>query len=218
MTELEGVLLFAPKDDKDLKKTYSELSNIKEFDELSSKELLFSWHHSCPTGSQSNNKDERQRIVKSLIAAYGGREYVPDSVLTPYSEGNIPTKVRIAMERMAKFQVAPRLIAKRMVEKMFINFDKMVSIDVEEDFRRPVDNTFDGSEMADHLSGKTPQVPQEIKEWDFGAMKQYTDTCAKISETMPTLLRQYEEGFGITEGKKGESRQSSAIDKFHQNK
>jgi len=42
---------------------------------------------------------------------------------------------------------------------------------------------------------------------------------AKMSETLPSLIKQIEEGFGITESKKAEEKLGSkSIDKYHQNK
>ncbi len=201
--EQKQILLFGPMEDKDLKRQYPELLLIKEFSVLGAKDLLFTWWISNPTSPIVLLKDHDQRS-KNLLAVrqvYG--KTMTGEKLDSYTSGNFPEKVKIAIERMKLLEPGIRAKAKMMTMKMMENFEKMVEVDMDD---------FD-TIVKDPVSGKVIS-----KETNFTARNNYINSCAKISETLPNLIKQSEEGFGIVEIGESDMPNIKAIDKFHSQK
>lgn len=71
--------------------------------------------------------------------------------------------------------------------------------------------------MLKTISLKKNSEGEDIMDWT--GRKQYVDSTEAIAKAMPVLLKQLEEGFGITDGKKSDVELGSKpIDKFHQDK
>ena len=63
-------------------------------------------------------------------------------------------------------------------------------------------------------------VNQDVSSMDSDEKQKYTSTTVKINEALPQLLKNLEEGFGITEKQKKEEGGpgTKTIDRFHQNR
>lgn len=188
----DTILLFGPKNGKNLKKSYPELATQKEFKDLSNEDLLFAWYVGNPSSPIDPNLDIMFRNSSAAAVVFTK----DSSRKANYAKGEYPDEVKIAIEKMSKYSPDARLVSKRMVQAMFQNFQKMVNVDPREFISTDKEGTV------------TP---------DWTAKKQYIDSCTKISEALPGLIKQIEEGFGIEE-KKNTSDGAKAIDKFHQDK
>lgn len=192
MEEENKIILFGPKDGKSLRKLYPEIAATKEFKELSGENLLFAWHIGNPSSPIEFSIPETTRYTLAASICFPNDKIKRKQ----FSEmSNIPEDVKIAIDKMTKFSPDARLVSKRMVQTMFSNFQKMVNVDEKEFY---VENK-DG-----------------VIQPDWTAKKQYIDSCTKIAEALPGLIKQIEEGFGIEENKKSGESTMKAIDKFHQ--
>jgi hypothetical protein len=188
--------LFVPKNEKDLRRQYPELEGIAELKALSAREVLFVWYYACK-GSKLvhtvHNLGER-----ALIAIKKSRLELDRNKETEYTNGVFPEKIKIAIEKMKTFSPKARNRARLMVEQIFDNYENLVKIDPETSFR-----------LLDKEG-----TPVGI---DWTGRKQYIDSCEKIAETLPKLIRQIEEGFGSSDERKSvaEQRGTKSIDRFH---
>lgn len=188
------ILLFGPKSEKSLKKLHPELAREKEFKDLHPDDLLFSWYVGNPSSPIDPDWDDYTRFSSAAQACFTKPDQKDKKKL--YAAGKFNEEVKIAIEKMKKYSPDARMLSKRMVQAMFHNFQKMVDVDSKE--FKTTDK--DGKEGT-----------------DWTAKKQYIDSCTKISEALPGIIRQIEEGFGIEETKKnGDTVRVKAIDKFHQ--
>ena len=168
--ELTSKNMFVPSK-RDLRKDYTELALIDEFKDLTSKEMLFVWAFGKYFDDLKGNPKER--MTKSLIVAYGSS--MPRGDMEKYFSGNIPEAVRKAIVKMESFELSGRLAAKKMVEKIFDNFSKMVNIDMETYLKEK-----DGNGI------------------DFSKYKQYIDASTTVVEALGGLIKYKEEGFGVS--------------------
>lgn len=185
--------LFYPEDTKSLFKTYPALKNIEEFKNLNRTEMLFVWYYASESSPLSEIVSDKNRRIGALSKAF--TLDADEQISRNYVEGNMPEKVREAIHRMKMFNIDIRARAKRMVEKIMTNFEAMIEVG---------DGDF---EVVDKDSNKSI---------DWTGRKSYIDGAAKISEQLPALIKQVEEGFGITI--KGGESEVSAIDEFHDSK
>jgi len=188
----DTIFLFGPKNGKSLKKSYPELASQKEFKELTNEDLLFAWYVGNPSSPIDPNLDIMFRNSSAATIVFTK----DSSKKLNYSKGEYSDEVKVAIDKMSKYSPDARLVSKRMVQAMFQNFQKMVNVNPNEFISMDKD-------------GNATQ--------DWTAKKQYIDSCTKISEALPGLIKQIEEGFGIEE-KKNTSEGTKAIDKFHQDK
>jgi vacuolar-type H+-ATPase subunit H len=109
----------------------------------------------------------------------------------------VPDTVKAAIREMGKYLPDARNEAKKMTQKIFNNYRKLIDVNVKEDFKY-IDK--EGQEQT-----------------DWTARKQYIDSSKTIAEALPTLVKTLEEGYGVVETtKKGETESKvKAIDMFH---
>ncbi len=205
MEEQAIPILWGPTDGKSLLAEFPELNNYREFKELTKEDLNFAWY----MGNQSsplNDGTIQSDIVKARSAA--ARCIKSPEKRKEYGELNIPSSVKEAIKKMGTFSPIARLIAKQVAAISFKNLVAMVSVDVAEDFKITRNIT--------QGSGKDRTV-ESVTEIDWTGKKQYVDIVAKVKDTMPELLKQVEEGFGVEErDEKNKEIGMKAIDKFHQ--
>ena len=149
----------------DLRLEYPELFQIDQFRGLSSRELLFVWHYANRTSPIYKEKDKRLRIKKALGQSFGAS--MSKTETERYIAHNFPEKVKVAIERMERFNPSYRMMAKHTIEKVFANLESLVDLD-----------------------------PDEMKERDFAKKKDYVAVAIKVAESLPGIIRQLEEGFG----------------------
>ncbi len=192
-------ILYGPKTKKSLKKMYPELDADPSFKGIEGADLLFAWYIGIP---YSPVDQELPDMIRYKNAAYhcfqdGDKKHA-------FASGDFPEEIKFAIERFKKYSPEARAAAKNMVQKIFNNYAKIVDVDMDKAF------------LVTKKIGKGEDV-EEITETDWTAKKQYVDSTKTISVTLPELLKQIEEGFGITDKKADENTGIRSIDKYHQN-
>lgn len=185
-------ILFGPVSGKSLIRAYPELAEEKEFKAITNDELLFVWYVSNRSSPIDPDLPDAIRFKMAASYVFKGNE----SVKREFGNMNIPDAVKSAMERMRRYSPDARLVGKRIIQSAFKNYQKLVNINVDTDF---LIKDKDGVVIGTDWTGR----------------KQYIDSTAKMSEILPSLIKQLEEGFGIEDIKKEDSK-SKAIDRFHQ--
>ena len=187
-------ILFKPKEGK-LKQIYPELNENKKFKDLSADELLFVWYFAC----QSSPIDPS--IPDSIRANAAAMESVKDKdKRAHFAQMSFPEKIKEAIEEMSKYNADVRMVAKRIIQNSFNTLEAMSKTSVEEFEYEEVD-----------------QKGAVIKKIDWSGRKQYVDSVSKIADTLPTLIAQMEQGFGIVDTK-GNDAGEKLIDKYHSRK
>lgn len=195
----ERLYLFGPKNEKDLKRQYPELGRDKVFTDLTVQQLLFTWWYSNPTSPLvvNENLNEKERIMFAYNEAFS-KTKKDDDRSRDYMSGNFPPTVRMAIDRMSKFNPTVRQRAKAMLEKIISNYEELIDVDVD-DFQEPVLDE-DGKEVG--------------KKINWTGRNSYVTSAKNIAEALPDLIKQVEEGFGVIETREGESG-IKAISRFH---
>lgn len=190
--------LYGPKNDKDLKRQYPELANVVEFQKLTVGELLFVWWYANPTSPLvlDDNMPEKERVGGAYAEAFKSSHN--ESRKIEYYSFNFPDRIRLAIDRMKKYNPSIRARSKTIIETILSNYEKMVKVD-----------------MKDFETISIDKEGKETKEINWTGRNNYVTSAAKISETLPQLISQVEEGFGITESKNGEESSTKAIHRFH---
>lgn len=170
MSEVK-MYMFRPTD-RDLRIEYPELSKVREFSELNTKELKFVWYYANRTSPYyTATKGDRTKILGCIKNSFGNSLKEKNTgEYNKYVSGNFPQKIRIAIDKMERFNPTARLRAKMAVEKIFDNIES--SVDIDEDVKE---------KMRDDL---------ELR-------KKYVELSIKVSENIPNIVAQMEESFGI---------------------
>jgi len=113
---------------------------------------------------------------------------IDDDLRAKYLSESFPHKIKTAIKRMEEFNPSHRLKAKLSLERIFENLQKLVNIGEE-----------------------------DLIEMELNNKKDYVALAIKISESMPGIVRQLEEGFGVeyTKTSKAKSNEPSLMDKLH---
>lgn len=193
----KGVVMFGPRNSKDLKRQYPELGDIKEFSSLTTGELLFSWYYANPTSPFVMDANMSDKLRASNAFGIAFPTVTKESTKEEYLSLNFPERVRQAIDRWRRFNPTVRIRAKSIVEKALENMEKLVEMKME-DF---VEIDEDGN-----------------KKINWTGRNSYVNSIAKISDTLPQLIAQVETGFGIVNYKGETSSLSKAIDRFHETK
>lgn len=165
-----GYTLFAPKGKQDLRRDYPELWDYQEIKQLSGQEMLFVWYMRC-VSSPFTSYEDADKLDACLAMAY------PDpkdrqAKRSAFVGGKYPTKIKAAMERMAAFQLGPRVSAMMMVEKRISDIRTLISMDM----------------------GKA------IREYFNESAKDYHAAVRACTAELSDLVRQSEAGsFGVSE-------------------
>lgn len=186
-------ILFGPKNGKTLIRSYPELEAVPEFKKLGPAELLFVWYIANLSSPVDYGWNNSIRYTTAASLAFPNDPIKKEK----YANQDLPEDVRVAMRKMEKYSPDARMVAKRMTQTMFHNLQKIVDV---------------------HLDQFVKIDSEGNSSVDWSGKKQYVDMCQKTSEMLPVLIKQLEEGFGITENKKGEDLGKKAIDKFHAEK
>lgn len=196
--EESKIYLFGPKNKKDLKHQYPELGNFPEFKNLTTAELLFVWWYANQTSPlvTDDNLSDKMRIAFAFTEAFGTKsnDAVYDKRKTDYYSSNFPSHISIAIDVMRSFNPTVRARSRMMVEKILANYEKLVDIKIS-DFETKND---DGS-----------------KEINWTGRNNYVTSTKNISDTLPQLINQVEQGFGVSDNKGEEEGSLKAIHRFH---
>lgn len=189
----ENIVLFGPRTGKSLLRTYPELAQDPVFKVLSGDDLLFAWYMGIPNSPVDHDWQDMARYKSAAARCFPNNKDKKEN----YSVGNVPEEVKAAIERFKTYSPEARFMALKMTQTIFNKFQQMVDVDVKKDFEE-IDN--EGNVSI-----------------NFTARKQYVDSAAKIREELPMLIKQIEEGYGVSEKNKGDEQKfgAKAIDKFH---
>jgi len=190
----EKYSMFFPKSRRKLIDDYPELGKIDAFRKLNRSEMLFVWYYACQA-SPYYDQDDFGRIIDLCLKKSFGKGMGRKS-RERFISGNFPEKITAAIEVMRRFEPGPRIRAKKLVEKILENFEKLINIDVEND-----------AQFVDPDGGI-----------NVNKKNAYVGLSVRISNQMPNLLAQVEEGYGITslDGHDPEEEGSSLIESYHQ--
>ncbi len=193
----EEQTLFGPTNEKDLKRQYPELKEVVEFKDLTTGELLFVWWYSNATSPlvKDDNLTEKQRSMRAYEESF--KSHPNESRKTAYYSLNFPDKIRLAVDRMIKFEPTVRIRSKSISETILSNFEKMAKV-----------NMTDFEEIGEDGSKKI----------NWTGRNNYVTSAKTILQTLPDLIRQVEEGFGVKDRKGTDTNGEKAIDRFHATK
>lgn len=194
MSDESKMILFGPKNGKDMKRLYPELRDIEEFEKLTDKELLFVWWYCNPTSPliTDANIPDKMRVGYAYEEAFGADGNADRRKV--YYSFTFPNYVKLAIDRMKAFNPTVRIRSKNIVEKILQNFEKMADVNVD-DF-------------------KTTDAKGNV-EINWTGRNNYVTSAAKISEALPQLIEQVEQGFGVSSDKVGNETTTKAIQRFH---
>ena len=189
----EKYSMFFPKSRRKLIDDYPELGRIEAFTKLNRTEMLFVWYYACQASPYYDQDDFGRIIELCLRKSYGSK--IRPEMKERFISGNFPEKISVAVDVMKRFEVGPRIRAKRMVEKILDNFEVIVNVDVNKD-------------MQFYDNGVISPAKKKI----------YSETCTHISKQMTTLLAQIEEGYGVIKLDESGSEElgNSFIQDYHQ--
>lgn len=115
-----------PLTEQDLRVEYEELNDVEEFNELTSKEMVFVWYYANQT-SPYYSIPVKERVVKCLEIL---KDDLSGTQLDEYFNLNFPTHIASAIEVMETFNPKLRTEAKSITEKIFKNIKRIVDVDV----------------------------------------------------------------------------------------
>ena len=192
-------VLYGPRDGRSIKKTYPELENNPLFKKMLNDDILFAWYIGIPNSPVDKDLPEPTRYKSAAFKCFPNNE----EKKRKYADFDVSIEVKLAIEEFKKFSPEARAIAKNMVQTIFNKYQKMIDVDVEKDF------------LITRKVGKG-ESQEEITEIDWTGRKQFIDSAATIRKELPGLLKDLEEGFGVTEvKKKEEGNGNKSIDIFH---
>jgi hypothetical protein len=169
------MLIFAPKPDKftKLKDEYPELRDIPEFNGLNDTELLLVWYIKNRTSPyyKQTHKSKIDQVVPILYP-----NGIPEKEKSAMISGNFPEKIRIAMERMERFNPSARMMGKLMVDATFDHYFKIIKEATTSD--DPEIN----SKMVSLFAKIRTEIPLiiKMKEEGFGVVVSKTDDAGGL--------------------------------------
>lgn len=167
--------MFYPRTKDGLLNDYPQLAKVKEFYDLRKEELLFVWYFFCKASPYYGIDDRFERAEKSVKRAFQGVNTVETA---QYKKCNFPDKINFAGEKMKLYEPGPRIRAKKLVEKILSDYEKMIgSIDITDD---------------ENWRNNAGEV-------DMAKKKNYIELTKTVTTALAGLIAQSEEGFGVTE-------------------
>jgi hypothetical protein len=188
MQQEQPNILFKPQAGK-LRQIYPELKANKKFEDIPNDEFLFVWYYACLS---SPIDPELPDLLRAKTAA---AEAIKDTEKKrKFAAMEFPEKIKEAIEEMKKYNPDVRMVAKRIIQTTFNNLEKLTNVNTDS-------FTYEDAEGKERT--------------DWSGRKAYVDSVAKISETIPDLIKQMEHNFGVVDNT--EQGGKKAIDKFHEN-
>lgn len=150
------------------KETYPELKKIKEFDVIKDNYLRFVWWIANTTSPLVNKYEEiSERIPYAIDSVWGDKLKKLDK--ENLLKGNFEATLETAIYKMSELDISARDKSKTMVDKIFDQFEEIVS--------NGYDEFKDKDDVVNYAS--------------------YVSTMNKITEALPNLIDLKEKGFGI---------------------
>lgn len=205
--EVNKYSMFAPTSGRKLSFDYPELKNYSEIKDLKKGEQIFCWYLGCnvsPLYEFYNDKETREKAVKKAyeLSFKEGEPQMQKELRKKIDNGDMPSVYQKAIDRFEKFELNSRIRAKKMVDKVMENLEKLIDTDV------------DGEEflVVDKDGLHTGEV-----DWD--KKKKYADMAINISKNLADIQKQAEDGHYVTEQGEAESvdfkEDGSFLDQYH---
>lgn len=199
----DNIILYGPRSGKSLRRLYPDINDDPIFKKLAAEDLLFAWYVGIPGSPIEHQMPENVRWRTAAAKCILNN----DAKKQKFGMGDFEDDVKQAIREFEKKSPEARLLATKMTQDAFFQYQQILKVNVETDFW--VIKTIGKGEDA-----------VEIKEMDWSGRKAHIDSVNKIIEVLPELVRKIEGGFGITETKKKEEQVvgNKEIDKYQQNK
>ena len=172
----EGLEIFQPVGNKDLKTYHPELNEYEEFKKIHYKDLLFVWRYVI---SYSGIDDDKQRVEMAIDSAYL-KDEISTQKRNRFLSLDFPSDVENAIKRMQSFDPSIRLMARYITETTFMSYQKILNI-------------VSGKDIKHAFTGEDGTV-------DWSKISQFVNATVKMNESLPSLINKMEEGYGF--GKK----------------
>lgn len=196
-------VLYGPQSGKSLLKTYPSLSDEPLLKNLSKDEIYFAWLIGIKGSPISENLTDEIRYATAAHQVFGNyRDQDKRKMYGRFS--TLPEEIKAAIGVFQKFNPDLRLKAKAMQQMAFENYEKLVGVDVDTAFK-----------IKKKVKNPETDQMETIEEEDYSARKQYIDSTATIIKALPEMVKQMEEGFGITEKTSEKTTGKRSIDNFH---
>ncbi|HHT9135807.1 MAG TPA: hypothetical protein ACFYEK_01040 [Candidatus Wunengus sp. YC60] len=196
--------IFAPKNGVVLKRDHPELKENKKFKDLSNEEITWVWHYACKSSHLDDEQEKgltmAERAKKAADLSFKTNTPASKEAKIKFAKLDVPERIKEAIDEMRKYNPTARDIASKIIETSFINLYNMIAVNAE-----------------DFIEVEVDEHGNERKRINFTARKQYVETVAKTSETLPELLKQLESNFGV-ERKENDKSTDRLIDEYHNRK
>jgi len=166
-------LIFFPNSKRQLSLDYPELYENEDFRKLNRNEQLFVWYYACKASPYHDLDDIDERLNLCIFASFGSK--IDKNIKAKYMAEKFPEKIQKGLDFMSKFEPSLRIRAKILTDKMLINIEKLIDVDVDD---------------ADEFKNKDGEM-------DWSKKKAYIDSCEKATKMLPELIRQAEESYGV---------------------
>ncbi len=187
--------IFFPRSDRGLLADYPELKKNRRFIDVSRSELLFTWYFACEGSPLADIVDTKERIKESMDIAFGKKTEV--KFQEKYLSENFPEKVKLAITDMKAFKTGPRVVARRMMDRILNNWMQITDIDASDN------SNFVGKDGV-----------------DWTKKKAFVETGASISKNIGSVILQVEGSYSVSikAEKEEESDFEDLIGDYHQSK
>lgn len=148
---------------KPMKEEYPELKDITSFKRLSDEELRFAWYHSNPTSPLIEKFRVTENTVEDRIKEAARRSFRDNKVAKHKADmylEEMPMKIKAACNRMARMAPLQRVESRKLVEKIYKNFKKIVNKNVDE---MSIDEQKKYSEMALKITNDLPNLISKLE-------------------------------------------------------
>jgi len=115
-------ILFAPDGSRPLTESYPELNEVPIFRKIGTKDLKFVWYY---TVLYNKIQPDRERVLMSISESYGTA--ISDEDKNRLVGGNWSADMREAVDKMASYDLSPRLKIKKMVEQIFDEYQTILT-------------------------------------------------------------------------------------------
>jgi hypothetical protein len=196
---ISDLSLFRPKSARALFEDYPELANYPECKEVTSVQLLFAWYYACESSPIYKMRHPGQRAeeaIKLTFDSIKGAKKLSHEQRVNYKNARFDEKMAAAIKVMGRFRLNPRIRAKMMTEKVFDNFEKVLSID----------------------AGDNSNFMNKDGDVDYAKKKAYVDMASKAIDMLPTLIERLESSYSVsktTAGNDEDESGNSFADLFH---
>lgn len=160
--------MFYPKTKDGLLIDYPQLQKFKEFNELRKEELLFVFFFYCKSSPLAGIDNQYRRAEKAVSHSFSN---TGTQEAAQFKKCNFPDRIIVAGEKMRIFEPGPRIRAKKLIEKILSDYEKIVG----------------GTDVDDEENS------------DMNKKKNYVELTKIVANALPGLISQAEESFGVTE-------------------